>query len=223
MSETACAAWSSRRISYNDAWRLQLSQVQKIISGHAGATMFFLEHPPVITIGRGGKEEHLLCSETALKEKGIELQRIDRGGDITYHGPGQLVVYPLLPLTGQERDIHRFLRNLEEVGLRVLADYGVAGARIPGLTGVWVNEKKIMAVGVGVKKWVTYHGLAFNFANSLEGFKLIVPCGIKDKDVTSLHLLLSQEVTRGEIEARFRVHLSEVFRLKLGKAVDPLL
>lgn len=221
MSETTCAIWSSKRVPYNDAWRLQLNQVQKIISGQAGATIFFLEHLPVVTIGRRGKDEHLLYPEAALKEKGIECCRIDRGGDVTYHGPGQLVVYPMLPLAGPDRDIHLFLRNLEEVGLRILTDYGVTGSRIPGLTGVWVDEKKIMAVGVGVKKWVTFHGLAFNFANNLEGFDLIIPCGIIDKGVTSLHLLLSRDITRKEIEERFRFHFSEVFHLKLEEAVDP--
>jgi len=216
-----CIRWSAPLFPYHTAWELQKRRVERIATKEARPTVFFLEHPPVVTIGKSGKEENLLFSEATLKEKGVECVRIDRGGDVTFHGPGQLVVYLMLPLTGGDRDAHGFLRRLEKVGIMVLQDYGIEGRRSAGFTGVWVGEKKIMAIGVKIKKWVTYHGLAFNYQNDLKGFNLIVPCGIKDKGVTSLHRLIQTTVTRREIEDCFVYHIEQEFGVKLLPPVDP--
>jgi lipoyl(octanoyl) transferase len=217
-----CITWSAPRVAYREAWDLQHQRVLKIAAGEAPATIFLLEHHPVVTIGRGGHDEHLLLPEAVLREKGVDCVRIDRGGDVTFHGPGQLVVYPMLPLGGADRDVHRFLRRIEAVGIRVLEDFGLTGKRVPGYTGVWVDDVKIMAIGVAMRKWVTFHGLAFNFATNLEGFGWIVPCGIKGKGVTSLHLLLRRMVTREEVEAKFKTHLAAEFGLQLSPPVNPL-
>lgn len=216
-----CITWSSRLVPYKTAWDMQLERIGEIAGGKANATLFFLEHPPVITIGKTGKDEHVLLPEPALKIAGIDCIRTNRGGDVTFHGPGQLVVYLMIPLTGADRDVHGFLRKVENVGIKVLSDFGITASRYTGYTGVWIDDKKIMAVGIGVKKWVTFHGLAFNYNNELDGFNYIVPCGIKDRGVVSLHHLLKREVTREEIEERFRQHLSCEFNLELAPAVDP--
>lgn len=221
MVKKDCLYWSVPRVAYRDAWKLQLEQVRRIGAGESGAALLFLEHFPVITIGKGGAREHLLVPEAVLRARGVECIPIDRGGDITFHGPGQLVVYPLLSLTEYGRDVHQYLRRLEEIGIRVLADYGIDGGRVPHYTGVWVGDQKIMAIGVGVKKWVTFHGLAFNFAADLEGFQWIVPCGIKDKGVTSLHRLLERPVSRVEVEAAFVRHFEREFGLALPPPRNP--
>lgn len=150
-------------------------------------TVILTEHKPVVTIGQAGGEEHLLTSPERLRELGIDLVRTDRGGDITYHGPGQLVIYPIFDLRRHYLDVHRFLRDLEEVAIRVLGEYGVEGYRVAGWTGVWTARGKIAAIGVHVKKWVTYHGMALNVTReTLGGFTNIIPCGIKDGGVVSL-------------------------------------
>lgn len=218
----SCITWSSKLVPYRTAWEMQLQQIEKIATGKAKATVFFLEHPPVITSGKAGNDEHVLLSESALRKKGIEFIKTNRGGDVTFHGPGQLVVYLMLPLAEENRDLHAFMRKIENVGIKVLSEFGLCGSRYTGYSGVWVGDKKIMAIGVGVKKWVTFHGLAFNYGNNLEGFKYIIPCGIEDKDVTSLHYLLKKNVAREEVEERFSLHLSNEFKLDLMPMVDPI-
>lgn len=217
-----CITWSIPKVAFQAAWVLQQKQISKIAAGISEATIFILEHYPVITIGRKGNDTHVLIPETELHKKGIECIHIDRGGDVTFHGPGQLVVYLMLPLIGVDRDIHKFIRRIEAVGIKVLDDFGLMGQTIQGYTGVWVDDKKIMAIGVGVRKWVTFHGLAFNFSSNLEGFNWIIPCGIKDKGVTSLHLLMNKIITREEIEEKFKIRLAEEFGLCLKPSVNPL-
>jgi len=182
--------------------------------------LIFCEHPHVYTLGKSGKPEHLLLDEQGLKEKNAVYYPINRGGDITYHGPGQIVSYPILDLDNFFTDIHLYLRTLEEAVILTMAEYGLKGERYPGYTGVWLdadNEKarKICAMGVRCSRWVTMHGLAFNVNTDLDYFKNIVPCGIDDKDVTSMKRELRHEVDLKEVEQRLKHHIAEQFGMEL--------
>lgn len=183
-------------IDYASAWQLQRDLVQQRRTGDIPDTLLLLEHqPPVITLGRAAHAEHLLKPPEDLQRMGIQLIETDRGGDITYHGPGQLVGYPILDLREHGRDVHLYLRQLEEVIIIALSHFGIAGHRKEGLTGVWVGEEKVAAIGIKVSHWITMHGFALNVCPDLSHFDLIVPCGIRDKGVTSLQRLLNREVT----------------------------
>jgi lipoyl(octanoyl) transferase len=168
---------------YQIAWDLQKQWQQKLIadSSHPDVLML-LEHPPVYTLGTGSSLEFVKFDSDA----GYEMHRSERGGEVTYHCPGQLVIYPILNLRRYQMDLHWYLRQLEEVVIRLLATYGLCAARIPGLTGVWLKEKKVAAIGIKVSRWVTMHGLAINVNNDLSGFEQIVPCGIRDRSVGNL-------------------------------------
>lgn len=186
-------------IEYASAWQLQRELAQQRRAGAIPDTLLLLEHrPPVITLGRGSHAEHLLVTPQQLEKLGIQLVETDRGGDITYHGPGQLVGYPILDLRQHDRDVHLYLRRLEEVIIAALSHFGIVGHRKEGLTGVWVGEEKVAAIGIKVSHWVTMHGFALNVCPDLSHFELIVPCGIRDKGVTSLQKLLRREVTLQE-------------------------
>jgi len=183
--------------------------------------LVFCEHPHVYTLGKSGKPEHLLLSEAELKEKNIAYYPINRGGDITYHGPGQIVSYPILDLDNFFTDIHLYLRTLEEAVILTLADYGLSAGRYPGYTGVWFdadNEKarKICALGVRCSRWVTMHGLALNVNTDLSYFKNIIPCGIDDKAVTSMQQELGREVTLKEVQKILQHHISVLFNMDMG-------
>ena len=181
--------------------------------------LLFVEHPHVYTLGKSGKSENLLLDESGLADHRATYYKINRGGDITYHGPGQLVGYPILDLDNFFTDIHRYLRYLEEAIIRTLADYGIEAGRIDGLTGVWLdhitqqNPRKICALGVKSSRWVTMHGFAFNLNVDLSYFTHIVPCGIDDKAVTSLHLELGRPVDESEAKDRVKKHLSDLFEM----------
>ena len=181
--------------------------------------LLFCEHPPVYTLGKSGKESNLLLSPEELAEKGIQYYPINRGGDITFHGPGQLVGYPILDLDNFFTDIHRYLRTLEEAVILTLADYSIDGGRIPGLTGVWIdykeqkNPRKICAMGVKASRWVTMHGFALNVNTDLRYFDYIVPCGIEDKAVTSLAKELGEPQNMEEVSTRLLKHLASVFEM----------
>ncbi len=182
--------------------------------------LIFCEHPHVYTLGKSGKPEHLLLDEQGLKEKQATFYHINRGGDITYHGPGQIVGYPILDLDNFFTDIHRYLRMLEEAVMLTLADYGLTAGRYPGYTGVWFdadndNARKICALGVRCSRWVTMHGLAFNVNPDLDYFKNIVPCGIDDKDVTSMQRELGHEVDINEVKEILKQHISVLFEMEL--------
>lgn len=182
--------------------------------------LIFCEHPHVYTLGKSGKPEHLLLDEHALAEKHAVYYPINRGGDITYHGPGQIVAYPILDLDNFFTDIHLYLRTLEEAVILTMAEYGLKGERYPGYTGVWLdadNEKarKICAMGVRCSRWVTMHGLAFNINTELDYFKNIVPCGIDDKDVTSMKRELGQEVNINEVKKILKHHISVLFGMEI--------
>ena len=183
--------------------------------------LLFVEHPHVYTLGKSGKPEHLLLDTTGLAAHAATYYKINRGGDITYHGPGQLVGYPILDLDHFFTDIHRYLRYLEEAIILTLAEYGVPAGRIDGLTGVWLdhetlkNPRKICALGVKSSRWVTMHGFAFNLNVDLSYFEHIVPCGIDDKAVTSLHLELGRQVDVQEVKKKVKKHLAALFEMNL--------
>jgi lipoyl(octanoyl) transferase len=175
------------RVPYEEATRLQESLVARVRRGEAGDTLLLLTHPPVITLGRGAHAAHVLISEDERRATGIELHEAGRGGDVTYHGPGQLIGYPIVALSDARRDAHRYLRDLEEGLIATAGAFGVAASRVPGLTGVWVGDAKLAAIGVRIGAgWITSHGFALNVGRDLAGFAAIVPCGIREKRVTSL-------------------------------------
>ncbi len=174
------------RVDYEPAEALQHRLREERIAGRIPDMLLLLEHPPVLTIGRGGNAENILASAETLSALGIRTYMIGRGGDVTYHGPGQIVGYPIMDLRDKGRDVHRYLRRLEDVFIRLLAGRGIAGHRVRGATGVWVGDRKILAIGIGVRKWVTLHGFAFNVSPDLRHFQLIRPCGFEAEQVTSL-------------------------------------
>ncbi len=183
--------------------------------------LIFVEHPHVYTLGKSGEQSHLLLDERGLEEKQATFYKINRGGDITYHGPGQLVGYPILDLDNFFTDIHKYLRYLEEAVIRTLTEYGIDAGRIEGLTGVWIdyaeqkNPRKICALGVKSSRWVTMHGFAFNINSDIDYFNNIVPCGIPDKAVTSLHLELGKPVSESEIKEKVKKHIVELFEMEI--------
>jgi len=200
-------------IPYADALALQRELVEERRAGRIGDLLLLVEHPHVLTLGvRGdGGRSHILASAEALAERSVEVHETGRGGDITYHGPGQLVGYPIIDLKPDRCDVHRYVRDLEEVLIRVAADYDLEAGRVPGLTGVWVGDRKLAAIGVRIARWVTSHGFALNVATDLAYFNLIVPCGIADRGVTSLEALLGRVVDGREVEDRVVRHFGEVF------------
>lgn len=180
--------------------------------------LLFVEHPPVFTLGKSGAEQNLLIDHEKLAEEKIDYFKINRGGDITYHGPGQLVGYPIFNLDHFFTDIHKYLRYLEEAIILTIAEYGLKGERSPGETGVWLDvgkptARKICAMGVRASRWVTMHGFAFNVNTNLKHFGYIVPCGIRDKAVTSLHLEVGHEVDFEEVKGKVKKHLGALFAI----------
>jgi len=196
---------------YSRALELQQSLVEARKRGEAPDTLLLLEHPHVITLGRAANPAHVLISEGVLAAKGVELVETGRGGDVTYHGPGQLVGYPIINLAPQRCDVRRYVRDLEEVLIRAARDFGVEAGRIPGLTGVWVGDEKLAAIGVRISRWVTMHGFAFNVTTDLDYFRLIVPCGIADHGVTSLQKILGAPVEVRSVARSVTRHFGEVF------------
>ena len=209
-------------MGYAEAWALQKRLVAARKANAIEDLLLLCEHPHVITQGRNGKREHLLASEHVLRQKGVEFHATDRGGDVTYHGPGQIVGYPILNLGAIRRDVVWYVRMLEEAMIRATVEFGVAAERVAGKTGIWVKngsaEEKLGAIGVHISRWVTSHGFAYNVSTDLRYFDLIVPCGIVDRKVTSLEKLLGRSVKREEIAPRIAKHLGEVFGLELKEA-----
>ena len=199
------------RVRYADGLDLQARLVRERRAGAIPDTLLLLEHDPVFTLGRNARRENLLLSEEALHERGFDVFETGRGGDVTYHGPGQVVGYPILDLSPDRQDVHRYVRDLEEVMIRTCADYGVEAGRVAGLTGVWVGADKIGAIGVRISRWVTSHGFAYNVSTDLAAFDLIVPCGIRGRGVTSLALLLGREAPLAEVEDRLATHFAALF------------
>ncbi|HEY4979920.1 MAG TPA: lipoyl(octanoyl) transferase LipB [Candidatus Acidoferrum sp.] len=204
-------------ISFIDAYALQQRIASARKAGAIDDVLLLCQHPHVITLGRNGKRENLLASESVLRQKGVEFHATNRGGDITYHGPGQIVGYPILDLSRIKQDVHWYVRTLEEVMIRASADFGVIAYRIPGKTGIWVAatpaEEKLAAIGVHISRWVTSHGFAYNVSTDLRYFDLIVPCGIAERKATSLEKLLNRSVLLNEAAPRLIEHFSELFSL----------
>jgi lipoyl(octanoyl) transferase len=206
------------RTAYADAWARQEALVAQRNAGEAGDTLVFTEHNPVFTMGvRRGAEQNLLWQQAELARRGIELVTTNRGGDITYHGPGQIVGYPIINLTPR-KDLHAYLRFLEDVMIASVAHFGLTAGRNPGKTGIWIQQRKIAAIGVAVKKWTTFHGFALNVNTDLTPFTGIIPCGITAAEgtVTSMHLELGRPVDLAEVKQvlanEFRRALPEFFR-----------
>ncbi len=209
-------------MGYAEAWALQKRLVAARKANAIEDVLLLCEHPHVITQGRNGKREHLLASEHVLQQKGVEFHATDRGGDITYHGPGQIVGYPILNLGAIRHDVVWYVRMLEEVMIRATLEFGITAERVEGKTGIWVRyenaEEKVAAIGVHISRWVTSHGFAYNVSTDLRYFDLIVPCGIADSKATSLERLLGRSVRREEIAPRIAKHFGEVFGLELRES-----
>jgi lipoyl(octanoyl) transferase len=199
------------RVPYGRGLEIQERLVKERRSGAIPDQLLLLEHDPVFTLGRNARAENVLFPAALLSQRGFEVFETGRGGDVTYHGPGQVVGYPILDLSPDRCDVHRYVRDLEEVMMRVCADYGIDAGRVAGRTGTWVGDGKIGAIGVRISRWVTSHGFAFNVSTNLAPFDLIVPCGIRDKGVTSLELLLGRTVPLDEVMDRLTARFGEVF------------
>lgn len=200
--------------SYGEAWDLQKRLFQDRCAGLIGDVLLLTEHEHVFTLGRNSSENHLLANADERRQLGAEVFHIDRGGDITYHGPGQLVGYPILDLNNYYLDTHRYLRDLEEVIVRTLADYRIDGKREEGYTGVWVGGDKIAAIGVKVSRWVTMHGFALNVNTDVSYFDRIIPCGIFNKGVTSMERVLRRKVEVREVTEKLVNNFGQVFCVK---------
>ena len=200
-------------VPYAEALELQRRLVEERRAGSIPDQLLLLQHPPVITLGVKARNDrsHVLASPADLEEEGVEIFETGRGGDVTYHGPGQLVGYPILDLRPDRCDVHKYVRDLEEALIGTAAAFGVATERIHGLTGVWAGQNKLAAIGVRISRWITSHGFAFNVGTNLSHFDLIVPCGIADKGVTSLEVLLGRRVAMDEVESAVIASFSGVF------------
>jgi lipoyl(octanoyl) transferase len=216
-----CRAEWLGRTGYREALALQQAAARTLKDAQFPGTaaeerLFLLEHPPVITLGRNAHDTDVLAGRERLEALGVTIETTDRGGQVTYHGPGQLVGYPILDLHPDRRDVARYLRDLEEALIRTLASYGIAASRSAGMTGVWVGDRKIAALGVHLSRWVTTHGFALNVTTDLDHFGLIVPCGIRTRGVTSMARVLGRDVPLEEVAARFVPEFAAVF----GRAIS---
>ena len=199
------------RIDYEKSLDLQRLILARRKNSEIPDYLVFVDYPHLITVGRSGSLEHLLVSQSVLEERGIGLFFTDRGGDITYHGPGQFVAYPIMDLKAWRRDVGLYLRALEDCVVATLEDFGIQARRIPGMTGTWVGDKKIASIGIRTSQWVTSHGLALNVNSDLSFFNFIVPCGLKSRSVTSMVEILGRAVDLESVKARFCLHFSSVF------------
>lgn len=201
-------------IDYQEAWDLQKTTLEKVADDQSDDVLYLLEHPHTYTLGKVADRKNLVSSEEYLRENKISVYDIDRGGDITYHGPGQIVGYPIIDLNEWNPDTHKYLRALEEVIILTCKDFGIKAGRVPKFTGVWLDDRKIAAIGIKVTRWVTMHGFAFNINTDLSFFNGIIPCGIADKQVTSLKQELGREVDMNEAKERVLKNFVDVFGYK---------
>lgn len=209
-SKDCIAVWHGR-VQYVQALDLQMKICEVKKRGFERDVLLLLEHPPTITLGRNASMEHLLAREEELKSQGVVVCNVDRGGDITFHGPGQLVGYPLLSLNPGERDVHRYMRNLEESLIDLLGHYGIPAGRDARFTGVWTDKGKIAAMGVHISRWITRHGFALNVNTDLSFYNMIVPCGIVGRGVTSMQQELSRQIDLAEVAERYIPSFASVF------------
>lgn len=200
-------------IGYQEALDLQADLVEQRRRGDIGDVLLLLEHPPVITLGVKARNTrtNILATDAQLAAEGVELFQSGRGGDVTYHGPGQLVGYPIFNLNPHRRDVHKYVRDIEQALIDAVAAFGITAGRVPGLTGIWVGHNKLAAIGVRISRWITSHGFALNVATNLSHFDLIVPCGIQDRGVTSIDLLLGRTVPMAEVEQTVEAAFRAVF------------
>ena len=198
-------------IDYKEAWDLQKGISENRFNKKVNDVFFLLEHPHTYTLGKVAERKNLVCSEEYLDKNKISVYDIDRGGDITYHGPGQIVGYPIIDLNEWQKDTHKYLRALEEVIILTCAHYGLKCGREPKYTGVWIEDRKIAAIGIKVSRWITMHGFAFNINTDLSLFSGIIPCGISDKDVTSLNRELGRKIEINEVKTLLVSNFKEVF------------
>lgn len=217
-----CIVYQLGLITYSEAYHLQRQLLCQRVNNEIADTLLLLEHPPTITIGKSGKLENVLASQAQLAEAGVSLFFVDRGGDVTYHGPGQLVAYPIIDLRQRGRDVHQYVRDLEKVIIRTLNDFSINASRDSSHAGVWVRDKEIAAIGLRVSKWVSMHGFALNVSTDLEQFSLINPCGFNDRKATSISSLRSQDVSMEAVTEKLLARFSEVFNAQMEPGSDIL-
>ncbi len=213
-------AWDIQENFFNETINIKINNRKNNILLKTENYLLSCSHPHVYTLGRSGNEKNLLIDKSIIKKENLDFYKINRGGDITYHGPGQLVVYPIIDLENFFTDIHKYLRYLEEAVILTLKEYELSAGRVEGLTGVWINfesnsPKKICAMGVKTSRWVTMHGLALNVNTELKYFNNIIPCGIEGKDVTSIHKETNKEINIDELETKLINNLAKVFNFKI--------
>lgn len=223
-----CEARWLGTVPYARGLDIQADLVRRRAAGELPDQLLLLEHPHVLTLGRSSKDGHVLADAARLQALGVELFDTGRGGDVTYHGPGQLVAYPIMDLAPDRCDLHRYVRDLERVLVRVIADFGIAGHVVPGRTGVWVQrdgapDAKIAAIGVRVARWITSHGIALNVHTDLSYFGLIVPCGLRDSAVTSIVREIAAPVTVAQVAERFAAHFAAIFERRMTGDAIPVL
>jgi lipoate-protein ligase B len=215
MSQREVFLASYPSFSYPEALDLQRRVLSAKIEGEFPDTLIVLEHPPVITLGRRGKRENILTSDETLRREGIEVVHVERGGDVTYHGPGQIVGYPIFALANYGKDLSRFVSSIEEVLIRVCGDLGIEAGRKSINRGVWVGEKKIASIGLAIRRWISFHGFAFNWAPNMAHFRFITPCGLAGVEMTSVGETLGQAVDPDILRQGIFKHFEEVFRIRL--------
>ena len=207
---------------YSDALRLQRDVHRRVVEGRAEDTLLLLEHPPTITVGKSGSLDNILVSEDKLAERNISLLFTDRGGDVTYHGPGQLVAYPVINLKKRGMNAHRYVHDLEEVVIRTLSDFSIESYRDETHAGIWVENHEIGAIGINLRRWVTTHGIALNVNIDLAPFSLINPCGFTDRKATSIAEILAREMPISEVTEKFLTRFTEVFETQLKPVENQL-
>ena len=215
-----CLVWDLGLIEYGKAWELQKRLHRQRVEGEVPDILLLLEHPPTITIGRSGKLDNVLISNERLAEEGISLFFIERGGDVTYHGPGQLVGYPIFDLSERGKDLHRYVRDIEEVIIRTLRDFAIDAGRDVDHPGVWVNGEEIAAIGLSVRRWVSMHGFALNVNTNLDHFTFINPCGFFDRKATSVSKVLCRQIPMEAVREPLISHFQDVFGVSLRNGIN---
>jgi len=217
-----CTVYQLGLIGYSEAYHLQEELLRQRVNDEIMGTLLLLEHPPTITIGKSGKLENVLASRAQLASEGVSLFFVDRGGDVTYHGPGQLVAYPIIDLRKRGGDVHQYVRDLEEVIIRTLNDFSIMACRDRNHAGVWVRGKEIAAIGLRISRWISMHGFALNVNTDLEQFSLINLCGLSDRKATSISNLISQDIPIETVAERLLAHFSQVFDSRMEPGSDIL-
>lgn len=210
-----CLVYQPGLVEYGKAYQMQIEFHQRRVQGEIEDTLILLEHPPTITVGKNGKLENVLVSNDSLEKEGVTLFFTNRGGDVTYHGPGQLVIYPIIDLRDRCKDVHKYVHDLEEVVIRTVKDLSIDASRDENHAGVWVKDEELAAIGVRVSKWVTMHGCALNVKTHLEHFSLINPCGFSDRKATSITSLLSRDVPMEMVRQTLIANFAAVFSAQM--------